>query len=387
MWRGFVSAQVAGSLVLLVTALLFVRTVRSGESARIGFDPEGIVVAPLVSFSLLGLEPDVAATRFAAWIERIEQDPGVDGAALVRNVPLGLRGAGSTTVSVDGVTPPPGSPGFETRFTAATPGYFDVMRIPVLGGRSFDERDGGDAPRVAVVSQAFARRYWPGESPIGRSVTRNGGESIEVVGMVGDVSLSRAEQAPSPYLYLSFAQWPTRDGDLVVRERVPGAAATAIVGAARTLIPDLPLSSPLPLARHIGITLLPQRIAATVGGVLGGLGALLAGLGVYGLLAFTFAQRRREIGVRLAVGAGRSDIGRIVLGEALRMAAVGIVIGTAASFAVARAVGSMLHGVSTVDPVAFAGGAALVACVAVVGSLVPARRALATDPIVALRAD
>jgi predicted permease len=383
-WRAFVIAQVAASLLLLTTALLFARTLRRAGSG-LGFETAPVVVAPLLDMALVGGDVDAAARGFTELLSRIEGEPGVQRAALARTVPLGL-GGGSMTVGILGVEPPAGEEGHEVRYTVVTPGYFEVLGIPLRAGRIFADRDRADSPDVALVSDAFVRRYWPDRSPVGARIERDG-RTFDVIGVVGDVQLSRGERAPVPLLYLPYAQWPGRRMNVLVREHAAGAGAGAARSAARAVTPDLPTPEAAPLDEYIGVSLLSQRVAATIAGVLGAIGALLAGLGIYGLMAFTVVDRRREIGIRMAVGAGWRDVVGTVLREAAGMAGLGIALGLALALIAGRAIASMLHGLSPTDPIAFATAVLLVVGVAAAGCAAPLRRALRTEPIAALRSD
>jgi predicted permease len=384
-WRGFVIAQIAGSLVLLATAGLFVRTVQHAGGAGLGFETEGVAVRPLLDMGLIGLDDDEAAGTYSALLTRIEAGPGVEAAALTSRVPLGLGGA-STTITVDGVDPPADADGHEVSGTAVTPRYFAVMSTELHAGRGFTEADRPGAPDVAIVSEAFARRFWPGENAIGKRIGRDD-RRIEIVGVAADVRLSRSEAASSPYLYLPYAQWPSRRMDLLVREAASGAAIGSVRNAMREVTPDLPAVEMVPLAQHTALSLLPQRIAAVVAAVLGGVGALLAALGVYGLVAFTVGRRRREIGIRMAMGADTGDIVRTVMGEVIGLAGIGLAAGLVSGLVAARAIGALLYGVSPADPIAFAAAAAVVMLFAVAGSLVPARQAVRIPPVAAMAAE
>jgi predicted permease len=276
------------------------------------------------------------------------------------------------------------------------PGYFRTLGIPLLAGRDFadadaDTGDGGRAARVAIVSRAMARRYWPGRDPIGRTL-RVLGERTTVVGVAEDARYHSLADTPGPYLYLAIAQNPVEAGlgslSLLVRTAgAPAAVLPVVRRAVHDLDRKLPITGAETLAQHLGALLLPQRFAATLLNALGLLTLALAAVGIYGVVAYAVGRRTREIGVRMALGAGMGEILRLILGRGAVRIAIGLAAGLAAAAAITRLAAGFLYGVSALDPVSFGGAALLLGAVALAATWLPARRAARIDPAIALRSE
>jgi predicted permease len=288
--------------------------------------------------------------------------------------------------------PPEGAPRPRTYFNVVGPRYFETMRIPLLRGREFSDADRDGAPRVAIVNETMAARRWPGESPIGKRVSIEGpaGPFAEVVGVAKDIRYNSLGETPPAFLYLPLEQLYRDEMVLHVRA-APGArpatVGTAVAAALRAMDPTLPPAVVKGVGEDQAVALLPARVAAALLGTFGALALLLAMVGIYGVTSYAVARRTREIGVRTALGARAGDVLRAVLGEAMRRVGLGAVVGLLLGVGVSRLLKTQLYGVGVVDPVTFVVTPLVLAAVALVAALVPARRAVRVDPMVALRAE
>jgi predicted permease len=317
------------------------------------------------------------------------QTPGVVAVSYARNLPLSKYN--QVNLRIDGSAVPPSSDGgTRVSFTEVDAGYFEVVRMPIVEGRGFAPADDERAARVAVVNQAFARRFWPGGA-VGRTFHRDG-EPVTVVGVARDAKYSSIREELQPFVYLAMEQAAAKGGAgfallLVRTSGDPARLAPAIRAAVRELDPMLPAPEVATLSAEIDGALIPQRVAALVTAVLGFVGLLLAAVGLYGIVAYQVGQRTREIGVRMALGAGRRDVLRLVVGDGMRPVAVGMAVGLLLALGATRLLMSFLLGVSPLDAVTFVVGAVILTTVALAASYLPARRAAATDPVQALRAE
>ncbi len=269
------------------------------------------------------------------------------------------------------------------------PGYFDLMRIRLIEGRDFTDRDNSQALPVVIVSEAFARRFFRGQEPVGRKL-RLGGADCTVIAVVKDIKYHSLSESPQPYLYLPMQQaWEPRTGlGLLVRtEGPPEQIVPVLQRELRSVDPNVNLDVVFALSDFISASWFVQKVAASLLGVLGTLALLLAALGLFSVMAYTVSQRTQEIGIRMALGAQVMDVFRPVLGQALRLTMVGVGIGLALSFALTRLIASQLLDVSATDPLTFVGVSCLLCAVALAASYIPARRATLVDPLVALRAE
>jgi predicted permease len=387
-----VLGQVALSLVLLICAGLFLRALHRASRVDPGFDMEGLQVLSL-DLSLGGLE-EAEGLEFAnRLLERVRALPAVASAAWSWSVPLDGGGRGLGALQVPGRRTPGGGEFWDADWSVVTPGYFAAMKIPLLRGRDFGGQDTKAATRVAIINETAARALWPGEDAIGRTFRAGHPrdpstmETLEVIGVVRDQKYRSLGDRPRNFVFVPLSQRYIGRLALMVRTPSPGAALPAIRAALREEKPNLPILSVLSMHDYAALSMFPQKIAGWVSGSLGLLGLLLVGLGIYGVAAFSVAQRTREIGIRMALGAERSNVIALVLREGLRLAAWGVAVGLAISAAAAQLLASLLYGISTLDPGTFGGIAALVLAVAAAASLIPARRATRVDPVVSLRCD
>ena len=381
--RALVVGQVALSMVLLVAAGLFVRTLQQARSIQPGFDVDGVASAR-VDLSLLARDEAHGRAFYDQLLEQLSAAPGARSASLATSLPL--RSLAPPTTAIQARTEPPlPDAGLNVLYTTVTPAYFDTLRIPVLAGRAFALADDRAARPVAVVNRALARRLWPEGDPLGR-VVRHATMDRVVVGVVGDTKSRRIAEEPQPQLYLPLAQsYSPRVRVLLRADGDVAAAGQAIRRAVAGIENDLPVMDVAPLRDAIAFALFPQRMAGAISTALGLLGLGLAMTGLYGLVAWSVSRRTREMGVRAALGATHTDLMRIVLAQGLRLALAGVVLGALGAAGLAQGLRGLLPGVSPTDPITFGGMAVLMTAVALLASYVPARRAARVDPMVALR--
>jgi predicted permease len=378
---GFVVVQLALSLLLVVAAGLFVRTLQHALASDVGFNPDGVVVAG-IDPGAHGYDTERAQRLRRQLLDRVRAVPGVEAAAFAVWAPMGGN-VWTTQVR--------GDEEFDTPITAniATigSGYVETLQMALVGGRTFLPSDLPGTPPVALVNQTLARQMFGATTPLGQAV-RMGKERLEVVGVLADGKYENYTETQAPVLYLSLDQRPANSATVHVRGRMePSATLTAVRRELTALDPNMALQQAMPLSRLIGLTLFPQRIAAIAMGTFGLVGLLLAAIGVYGLLAFHVTSRTREIGIRVALGAPVAGVIRLVLRYSLRLTLIGTAAGLLAAFALTRLLASLLYGVTPLDPITFALAALLLLATALVASYVPARRAARVDPTVALRAE
>ena len=375
-----VVGQVAVSVVLLVLAGLFLRSLGRAEAVDPGFDHRGLVLMT-TELSVQGYDSARAATFYDRLAQRAAALPGVQRTVLAKTVPLGIANERRGT-QIDGYTP---SPGEDLEFGANSvgPGYFRTMGITVVRGREFETTDRAGSPAVAIVNETFARRFWPGQDALGRRIGWPGAWR-QVIGVARDGKYGTLAEESQPFFYVPLAQRPEADLTLHLRAENPIAVQQALQALAHDLDPDLPVRVTT-MDAQLGFALLPQRLGAELLGVFGGLGAALAAVGLWGVLAFLVSQRTREIGVRIAMGAAARDVRRLVVGRALRLAGAGVVIGLGLAFAAGRLTSSLLFGVAGADPKTFASVPVVIALVALGASWWPAHRAATLDPMLALR--
>jgi putative ABC transport system permease protein len=379
--------QIALSILLLVGAGLFLRALQRAWSIDPGFDPDGVMVATL-DLSLHGYEGTASERFLQQLLERARAVPGVEAASLATSTPFGAR-AGGLAITPEGVELPPGPPFIFASFNFIAPEYFRTLHIPLLHGRALDEGH-GRGERVAVINRAMAETFWPGQDAIGKIL--DGGENpLRVVGVVGDVRAEALDAEPQPMMYLPLFGGDSHGAmEVVLHLRTgsnPAAALAALRAEVRSMDPSLPPLAFSPLNELIGMSLLPQRIGALLVGGFGLFGLLLVALGLYGVLAYSAARRTREVGLRIALGARRGEVVRLILREGASITGLGLALGLLAAAAGTRMLSGLLYGVNPLDPATYAAVAALLATVALLAGYLPARRAARVDPTVALRAE
>ncbi|MFL6333869.1 MAG: ABC transporter permease [Pyrinomonadaceae bacterium] len=386
-----VVAQVTLSLVLLVAAGLTLRALARLQTTSPGFEVGNGLVASF-DLGLQGYDEARGREFQRRLVERVRGLPGVRAASLTDLFPLSLNYS-SSDVYIEGR---PGARGANVPLAMVASvehGYFDAMSIPVVAGRPLGERDDEKAPRVVVVNETFARRFFPGADPareaLGKRMSFRGDEGPwnEIVGVAKDGKYWTIGEAPQMFVYASMAQSYGSTVTLVVRTTGgdPRALISALNAEVRAIDPTLPLYDVKTVEEHMGVSLFPARVAAALLGSFGLLALLLAGMGVYGVVSYAAAQRTREIGIRMALGARRGDVLRLVAGRGMLLVGLGVGLGLAFAFALTRFMEGLLYGVSATDPFTFAFVVAVLLGVALLACLVPARRATKVDPMVALR--
>jgi predicted permease len=384
--QGLVVTQVAVSVVLLVGGLLLTRSLRAALETDPGFAPAGLVTATF-SLDLHGYEEGRAKQFFERAVERARQLPGVQSVAVVDRLPFSPN-VHTTTVVLDGrpdATPPQG---LTVDTNSVTPEYFDTLGVPLIAGRRFDTRDTPDATRAAIVSEAFAAKYFPTGAVGGRLRMRDqSGVPVEIIGVTRDYNVRSVAEAPRPVVHFARSQRPSSAGSLLIRTASdPAQAALGVERELRALEPQLVFLELGPLDRLIAASLLPVSLGAALFGGLAGLAMLLAGLGLYGVIAFSVARRSREIGIRMALGSTRGLVLRQILREALVLVAAGTAVGAVLAWRGTTALSSVLVGITASDPWSYVLAVGLLAVTAVAASIIPARRAASVDPLIALRA-
>ena len=389
----FVAGQIAMSLLLLICAGLFVRALAHASTVHPGTEPERVQT---VTFNPSFLGYDEARTRefYRQLLERARALPGVEGASLAMMIPVGNAQAG-TIIGIEGDESfgadltDEHSAGVKTEYNIVTPGYMQTMKIPILRGRDFNDADRAGSANYAIVDDTMARRYFGGVDPLGQRF-RDAGKTYEIIGVAESGNYRDLNREPRPFIYLPFAQ---RSGEgfnsrmvLHVRSALSAGETYAAIRREVALIDkNIPLQEPMPVSDYMKFSLLPQRIMTGVAGVFGVIGLVLAGLGIFGMVSYSVAQRTHEIGIRMALGAQGADVLKLVLRQGLRVTLIGTVIGLAGAFAATRFLESLLFGVSAIDPATFVGVSLLLIGVAMLASYIPARRATKVDPLVALR--
>jgi putative ABC transport system permease protein len=393
--RGIVVAQMALATMLLVGAALLLQSFVRLQQVSLGFDPEGVITARI---SLPRAQYPDAARTWGFWRRLLES---LDGISQIQSVAVGITAPFGPGVRAGGrardraQTPLSPDAGIGAVEHMVSPDYFQALGVPLLAGRSFGQQDGLGAPLVAIINESVARQLWADKSSVGQTLDWNGRQH-EVVGVVGDIRGADGrgccggglDREPSAAVYLSAIQFPQRTMTLLVRTAgEPSAIVPAIARAVQDIDPAQPVYQVRHLQDWLDESAAQPRFTTTLSGVFALLALLLAAVGVYGVLAYSVAQRTQEIGVRIAIGAERAQIMRLVLGGGMAWTLTGITIGLLSAFALSRVLGTLLFEVSARDPVTYSVVGVMLTLVAMLACYIPAARATRIDPVIALRAE
>jgi predicted permease len=390
---------------------------------NVGFNPDNVLLASL-DLTMNNYDEARVKNFYRELPARIAALPGVTAVTLARRPPLRFGGASSSGIEVEGYTPAPGEE-LRVGYDTVGPDYFRTLQIPMLGGRDFTERDDERVARVVVVNDTLAARYWPGQNAIGKRL-RFGNQWHEIVGLARTINHGQVNEAAQPFLFLPLRQNyqpamtlvtrvieccidkfthrqermlqnPRENGLFRVRQGEPinatlynGDAAASFAAIQNTLAqldPNLPTYDVQTMVEVVGVSLFLQRMAATLLSLFGSLALTLAAIGLYGVMAFTVSQRTREIGIRMALGARGADVMKLIVGQGMRVALLGLFIGLSGAWGLTRLLKTVLIGVSASDPLSFVGAALLMGLVALIACWIPARRATRVDPMIALRCE
>jgi putative ABC transport system permease protein len=377
-------------VVLLVAGGLLIRSFSLVTSVHPGFDPNHVTEAE-VSLPQFQYSTPQQWTAFTdELLTRLHAQPGLRDSAVAAPLPMDRQGQASFEFIIVGGPPRPPSEPATADYTTVSPDYFRVMGIPMLRGRLFSEQDAPSNPNVAIVSETLARRYFPNQDPIGRQMRfgfpPNSNVTREVVGVVGDVRDVALSKEPGPMMYVPFAQAPLYGGEVVVRSSLAvSSVAAEIRQAVRSIDKNLPVTDVAAFQDALGQSISRERFRTLLLGSFSAIALLLAVVGIFGVISYSAAQRSPEIGIRMAVGAQRHDILRLILGQGAKLAVLGLGIGLVLALLLTRLMASLLYNVSATDPLTFGGVAIILLGAAVTACYIPARRAMRVDPIVALR--
>jgi predicted permease len=380
-----VISEIALACVLLVGAGLLLRSFLQVMDVDLGFQPAN-ASAIKVDYNDSGSALKRSAV-LQEMLRRITAIPGIESAGITDNLPL--EHSRSWDLYGKGVSHSPGSN--QGAFVQiVTPDYLRAMGMTLVEGRDFNWNDTPTSPPVIIINQAAAKREWPGQDPIGKLAINFGSDNhdVQVVGVVANVHESSVEENPGPEIYVPITQADPEGVNLVIRSALPlGVLSPSVVSTLRSMNPGQPAAEFRPIQTIVDHSTSPRRFFATLVALFAVLGLILASLGIYGVISYSVTQQTQEIGIRMALGATRERVQMSVITKTLRMALIGVAVGTVASFAVARAISSMLFGTAPTDPVTFTVMALLLTAVALAAAYIPARRASQTNPITALRSN
>src|SRR5215469_4738072 len=380
-----VISEVALAVVALVGAALFLKSFERSRAIDPGFSPDGVALAQF-DFSTTGYNAQQTDTFCRRLHDRLLQLPGVTAASYDDSVPLGFDGGNWETLEVEGYVPQPNE-NMKIYRDLVSPGFFDSMKIPLVEGRDFDWHDDAATQKVMIVNQEFAQRFLLNRNPIGHRV-HGWGEWFTIVGVARNSKYHRVTENPQPYFYIPVRQIFQPEYGLTFHVRTSGSISEAIVSLRReatAIDPTITIFDAEPMTEYISASLFGAKITADLLSLLSSIGLVLAAMGLYGVMAYSVAQRTREFGVRIAIGARQIDILMLILSESGRLALFGTVLGLILAALSTRVVASQIYGVSPLDPLTFAGVGLALLIVAFFASYVPAYRAAKIDPMVALR--
>jgi putative ABC transport system permease protein len=391
--NSLVMAEVALALVLLISAGLLIQSFARLGQVQTGLRPERLLTARISLPDSAYPKNENIITFFQQVMPKIRALPGVESASVI--VPLPLSSSNMTTTFDNAEHPLPEGERPAAPVRIAGNDYFKTVGIPLKQGRAFDEHDTFTSTPVVIVNEFFAKKFFPGENVIGKrikpgfSADDKGEKMREIIGVVGDVKHRSLRSEDTPEMYLPQTQIPFNIMSLVVRTRVdkPASLTSAIKAQIATIDPNLPLTSVKVFDEYIAKSLARPRFNALLLSIFAGVALVLTAIGIYGVMAYSVAQRTNEIGIRIALGAAKSSIFRLIVGQAMALVAISVIVGVLGAFAATRLLNSLLFGVGAADPITFGGIVLLISAVAFLAAWLPARRAAQVDPIVALRTE
>jgi predicted permease len=385
-----VAVQFALSLVLLIGAGLLLKSFHRLESVDLGFNPENTLTM-VASLPPAKYDNEEKALRFYGDAqERLRQSPGIRAVGLSNNLPF-TESSEVDGIIVEGQEPAPGSDAQmeQASLQSVTPGTFQALGIPLLQGRDFQNTDTTNTPRVAIIDEPLARRYWPANDAIGRRIQTSGNrEWMTIVGIVGGIKQSNLTEEKRPHIYMAMSQYTQLRAAFVVRtDGPPESAIPTFRAALKQVDPDMPLYMVRSMTDVIGDTLDTQRLTNTLLTAFAIIALVLAAVGIYSTMSVYVGSRTKEFGIRLALGAQPGALRRRVIRQGLMLTAAGVVIGVLGALALTQTIKSLLYEVSATDPVVFTAIPLLLIVVSVIACYTPAHRATKVDPLVALRED
>ncbi|HEX8775370.1 MAG TPA: ABC transporter permease [Pyrinomonadaceae bacterium] len=381
-----VVTEVALAMMLLIGAGLLIRSFYRLQQVDPGFNPKNALAVTVSLPAKKYAEEEQQAAFFTQLIEKVSGLPGVVAVGATQSLPI----QGDYVLGFNIQGRPPDAPGEEpsTNYYAVSPDYFKAMGIPLLRGRLFTERDKKDTPRVAIINETMAKKFFPGEDPIGKGINvTNGPERFrEIVGIVADVKQYGLDRPTTAQTYEPYLQTPFSGMTLIVRtEGNPTALNAGVRGQVLSIDKDQPVSRSRTLEEVIAESVAKQRFAMMLLGIFAVVALILAAVGLYGVMSYSVTQRTHEIGIRMALGAQQKDVLKLVVGQGMILALIGVGVGLLASLALTSVMRTLLFGITATDPLTFLAIPLLLAVVALAASLMPARRAMKVDPMIALR--
>jgi putative ABC transport system permease protein len=391
-WRwtqrdALVAGQIAVTAVLLIASALLTRSLMAAQRTSVGFPMARLSVVSLDT-GMVRYSPEQSRQFYETALQRVRAIPGVEAAALATRVPFSLN-SNRWEIWVP-ERHQPGQPGETVEVTTVSHEYFQAIGVPIVQGRPFTGDERPNTPFVAVVNEAFARRFWPGADAVGKTFrSRNSdGPVFEIIGVTADHKVRTLTEAPTPFMHVARTQRPNTYNAVIARTR--GDAATLLRDMRRALLalePNLVFVENQTMEAEVGATLFPARASAWLVGGVGAIAMLLAAIGLYGVIAYSVARRTREMGIRIALGAGPASVIGLVMRQGLVVAAAGLIAGCLLAIVAARAMAGALYGVGAGDPVSWAAAGVVLLTVSALANLVPAWRAARVNPAVALRTE
>ncbi|HEV2289044.1 MAG TPA: ABC transporter permease [Candidatus Acidoferrales bacterium] len=389
--RSFLAvAEISLAMVLLVAGGLLIRSFALVTAVNPGFDPNHVIEAEISLPQFQYSTPQQWSAFANELLARLHALPGMEDSALAAPLPMDRQGEATFPFTIAGNPSLPPGKSNTADYATVSPDYFRVMRIPLLRGRFFTDQDSPSNPKIAIISETLAQRYFPNEDPVGRQMKfgfpPNGDVSREIVGIAGDVRDESLGKKPGPMMYVPFAQAPLYGGEIVVRSSLNATSVAAgIRQATHAIDEDLPITDIASFPDMIGKSIAQERFRTLLLGSFSAIALVLAAVGIFGVISYSAAQRTHEIGVRMALGAQPRDVLCLILGQGAKLALFGLCIGIVAALLLTRLMASMLYRISATDPLTFFVVAILLLGVALLACYIPARRAMRVDPMVALR--